>query len=133
MMVGDRLFDRPGGIEEPAIIIGLLVVARTEARVGENVGEIGADRSGLRDNMFFAYSRDWLIISSAVSVGRCFTETSAGAPADGGAIGAGAGACANTVLAIKVVVTSTFTFTTAPFLSPLVAHTFPSRRTSEED
>src|SRR5262245_12094678 len=64
--------------------------------------------------MFFAYSRDWLTISSAVSVGRCFTETSA-APADGGAIGVGAGPCANTVLATKVVVSKTFAFTTAPF------------------
>ena len=83
--------------------------------------------------MFFAYSRDWLTISSGVSVGRCFTETSAGAPgaaaADGGAIGAGAGPCANTVLATNVVVSSTFAFTTAPFLSPLVALPFPCRRT----
>src|SRR6187551_2492264 len=73
--------------------------------------------------MFLPYSRDWLTISSGVSVGRCFTETSAAAPgaappADGGAIGAGAGPCANTVLAIKVVVSRTFAFTTAPFLSP---------------
>src|SRR3954470_18627663 len=71
--------------------------------------------------MFFAYSRDWLTISSAVSVGRCFTETSAAAgaapPAEGGAIGAGAGPCANTVLATKVVVSKTFAFTTAPILS----------------
>src|SRR3954465_9250781 len=85
--------------------------------------------------MFFAYSRDWLTISSGVSVGRCFTEASAGAPgvaADGGAIGAGAGPCANTVLATNVVVSSTFALTTAPFLSPLVALTLPCRRTRKE-
>src|SRR3954466_3232532 len=85
--------------------------------------------------MFFAYSRDWLTISSGVSVGRCFTETSAGVPgaaADGGAIGAGAGPCANTVLATNVVVSSTSALATAPFISPLVALPFSCRRTSEE-
>src|SRR6476659_5976060 len=89
--------------------------------------------------MFFAYSRDWLTISSGVSVGRCFTETSAvpgpgaaAAGADGGAIGAGGVPCANTVLARKEVVSRTFAFTTAPFLSPLVALTFANRRTLRE-
>src|SRR3954452_14141222 len=82
--------------------------------------------------MPFAYSTDWLTISSGVSVGRCLTETSAGAAgaaADGGASGGGAGPCANTVLATSVVVSRTFTLTTAPFLSPLVALTFSCRRT----
>src|SRR6185437_14701557 len=50
-VVGPGLLPRPGGVEEPAVIVGLLVLAWPESGLREDVGEIGADRRAFGDDM----------------------------------------------------------------------------------
>src|SRR4029079_10615063 len=42
-LVRDRGLQRPRGVEQPAVVIRLLVLARTKARLREDVGQIGAN------------------------------------------------------------------------------------------
>ena len=51
MMVRDRLLDRSGGIEEPAVIVRLLLGVRPKPGLWEDVRQIGADRRDLSDDM----------------------------------------------------------------------------------
>src|SRR5205814_5539326 len=50
-LAGNRRFERPGGIEQPAIIIGLLVSAWAKPGLRKHVGEISADRGAFGDDM----------------------------------------------------------------------------------